>query len=1286
MRSIGMHINLKVIVLTVFLSLSLLILPFQKVEGQQYFIKSYAVENGLSTRLVSDVCQDTAGYMWFSTFLGISKYDGFSFVNYDSTSNLPTKQYRKIKCDETGKIWAIPNVVSGSLVYFENEKWNAIPLPYTKTAKGYITSFEIMYENNEPVICIGSYNGIDVYRNKSWKHYSVSDDKAQNIVLSVTRYKNDFYLGTNKGICVLRNSGPDWSLNQKINSSQNTVLAVKFESIKAQPDRMWVLTSKSIGYFVNTVYTKVADNFELEDVDIAHFPYLEITKNHDLIFGNNFSKYLFKTSENQLIPLRVKNGFSSNGASAVFIDREGNIWFTDSRGVDKVSNISIVNYFESGGLPANEVTAIAQMADGKFVLGHNNLISILDDNKFTRIEFPGYQNSISRVLDINKDSEGNIWFTANNLGVGRINRYGKITWFSTGKDARTTTVNQDNSGRIWIGTNKRMMYFENGTVKEYEHSDERAAGIRKIFKCDTGGIYVTGMNGLWHFNKQKITKIKFRGPNQLINTFSYFKDRNNAEFVGTMNGLYYIENGEIIPYRKNGITFTNPVYFILQDNDDFYWIGTNNGVMRWDGKNEPETFNPINGLAGRETNRSAGFLDSKGRIWVGTDRGLSCFTSGSGNLNTNPPRIKLLYTETLKGQKYPLSQECSISSNDNTLSFHFRGLSFVNEALMMYKYRLKGYDVEWREATQDMLDKIKYVNLKPGKYHLEVMVKNYSSNWSQVIHSAEIKIRQPFYYSWWFISLLLIAFGSMLRTFHIVTTEKVINKTLKKEIQERIIAEDELKKSEQRLSFVVEGSRLGTWDWDIENNKVHRNTLWAEMLGYSIEEIEGTHESWIKLIHTEDRERVTSEIAAHQAGKTPTYEIIYRIRTKQNSYRWILDRAMIVQRDSNGKPLRMSGTHTDITERKHAEQALQKSEERIRLLLESLPISIYISPINSAVDLEMITGNVKTLTGFTEEEYLSTNDFWRNRLHPDDREMVLDAFLKAPEAGSITIEYRWLHADGTYKWFHDQAIVKQTDERKEYLGIIIDIDERKQAEREINKKNEQLYQINAEKDKLFSIISHDLRSPVNGFLGLTSLLLEELDSMETAQIKEIAGSMLNSATKVNDLLNDLLEWSRLQRGITQFTPQKTQLRKLVLECTELVQEVAQAKDIQINCEISENITLEADQHMLQVVLRNLLTNAVKFTHKNGEVKVNGFIDKGGVCNISVSDTGIGMNNDLLVRIFKVNEKTSRKGTEGEPSSGLGLILCKEFVERHGGKIWVESEENKGSTFSFTIPQ
>ena len=161
---------------------------------------------------------------------------------------------------------------------------------------------------------------------------------------------------------------------------------------------------------------------------------------------------------------------------------------------------------------------------------------------------------------------------------------------------------------------------------------------------------------------------------------------------------------------------------------------------------------------------------------------------------------------------------------------------------------------------------------------------------------------------------------------------------------------------------------------------------------------------------------------------------------------------------------------------------------------------------------------------------------------------------------------------------------------------------------------------------------------------------------------------------------------RLQRGITQFSPQKTELHKLVLECTELVQEVAQSKNIDIQCEIAENITIDADQHMLQVVMRNLLTNAVKFTHKNGEVKVNGYIDKNGVCNISVIDTGIGMNNDLLVRLFKVNEKTSRKGTEGEPSSGLGLILCKEFVERHGGKIWVESEENKGCTFSFTIPQ
>jgi len=1269
----------------VFSALLLLAFSPQYLSAQQYFVKSYTAEDGLPTRIVTDVCQDKTGYMWFTTYSGVSKYDGFSFTNYDTTNGLPNQQFRKIVCDENGIIWAVPYFTHGKLVLFKDNKWKSIKIPNLPKESSYITSFDVSYHGNEPVVCIGSYRGVDVYADNKWAHYNISDIKESNVVYGVTEKSRSFYLATKLGLCILKGSSLNWDFNTKINPGNEAIYAIKFEKPDSDQGRMWVMTNHSIGYYQNDMLTILNDEFLLDDVDVANFPYLGIGTNDEIFFGNNFSKFILKLSDRKIIPLRVKNAFSSNGASSLFVDREGNVWITDSRGVDKINNISIVSYYESNGLPANEVTAIVEANDGRFILGHSNLISILDGEKFKTISFPGKQNNLTRVLDMMKDREGNIWISANMLGVGRLSPKDKLLWYPTEKGNRTTAICQDNTGKIWVGTNRKLFYFKGKKIVEYEHNDEFTTGVRKIFPSTDNGIYITSMTGLWYIDKNNlISRIPTAG-NLDLNVFTYYKDEKGNEFVGTMNGLYCIKNGTIVRFKNDHLQLDNPVFFILQDKDKFYWFGTNNGVYRWDGINDPDIFNTFNGLAGRETNRSAGLLDSKGRVWVGTDRGLSCFTLNSGQIKTPAPTIELLYTQTNNGDKFPLNKTCSLLYTDNTLFFHFRGISFINEGLLTYKYKLEGYDNVWREATQAMLDKISYSGLKPGKYKLHVQAKNYSSAWSEVASSSVIVIEPPYYLTWWFITGSISAFVILLVLSYLFVTARFVNKALKNEIEERKLVEQSLKESEQRLSFVLQGSRLGSWDWDIGTNTIKRDELCKEILGYKSDELEVKPEQWNDLIHPDDRAKVDSALQDHLIGKTQLVEVEYRMFSKKGQYQWMHDRYMIVQRDKDGKPQRLSGTLSDITQRKQSEEALQRSEERLRLLMASLPIAIYVSPINADIDIELIAGNVETLTGFSKEEYLSSPDFWRKRLHPQDKERVLAAFSQATELGGITIEYQWMIADGSYKWFHDQSIINSSGEKPQFMGVLVDISDLKNAGQEIKNKNEQLNLINAEKDKLFSIISHDLRSPVNGFLGLTNLLEEELENLSTLQIKEIATALNTSAIKVSDLLNDLLEWSLLQRGLTVLNPVSVPIAQIAVQCASTISEQAKAKNIEVAVNIPSELMVIADIHALQVVLRNLLTNAVKFTAKNGRVTVSALSHDKNYVKISVLDTGIGIDPELLAKMFKVNEKTSRKGTEGEPSSGLGLILCKEFIEKQKGQIGVESTEGEGSTFYFTLP-
>jgi signal transduction histidine kinase len=252
------------------------------------------------------------------------------------------------------------------------------------------------------------------------------------------------------------------------------------------------------------------------------------------------------------------------------------------------------------------------------------------------------------------------------------------------------------------------------------------------------------------------------------------------------------------------------------------------------------------------------------------------------------------------------------------------------------------------------------------------------------------------------------------------------------------------------------------------------------------------------------------------------------------------------------------------------------------------------------------------------------------------------------------------------------------------LSVTRDINERKLAEQQIKDKNEELQKLNAEKDKFFSIIAHDLRSPFNGFLGLTQLMAEELPTMTIDQLQKIAVSMRNSASKLFNLLENLLEWSRIKQGLIPFVPVNLELSQLIKDSTEIILENADKKDINLSIDIPDNCIVFADKNMLQTIVRNLVSNAVKFTARGGKINITAKSLSSDTVEVSINDTGIGMKKEFLENIFRIDTDTNRKGTEGEPSTGLGLLLCKEFVEKHGGKIWAESEEGKGSIFKFSL--
>lgn len=237
----------------------------------------------------------------------------------------------------------------------------------------------------------------------------------------------------------------------------------------------------------------------------------------------------------------------------------------------------------------------------------------------------------------------------------------------------------------------------------------------------------------------------------------------------------------------------------------------------------------------------------------------------------------------------------------------------------------------------------------------------------------------------------------------------------------------------------------------------------------------------------------------------------------------------------------------------------------------------------------------------------------------------------------------------------------------------------------LNEKKEELEIANHTKDKFFSIIAHDLRSPFNALLLLTSTLRTEYEELTKDELKEYIIGVDDTAKNISKLLGNLLEWSHIQRGKITFNPENIQLKLVTDQSIEIVRQQCEAKDIQLEHNVPDNLYVFADLNMVFTIMRNLISNAGKFTKRGGKITVSAMeADK--FIKIEIKDSGIGMSQEKILKLFKIDEKISTLGTENEPSTGLGLILCHEFITKNNGSILVTSEEGIGTTFAVLLPK
>ncbi len=499
------------------------------------------------------------------------------------------------------------------------------------------------------------------------------------------------------------------------------------------------------------------------------------------------------------------------------------------------------------------------------------------------------------------------------------------------------------------------------------------------------------------------------------------------------------------------------------------------------------------------------------------------------------------------------------------------------------------------------------------------------------------------------------------------------------DITERKLAEEALKNSKSLMDAAFESVHNGILVVSEQGAVIKTNAKFAELWNIPGDLLSSADDK-VLLDYVIDQledpvEFITKISELYEEPELESFDLIY---FKDGRIFERISKPMHLE----SKPKGRVWSFLDITDQKQAEIALMKSEEKYRSLTEKIgegvcfvdekEIFIY---ANFAAD-KLFGVHKSGLIG------LCLNDF----LLGENIEIIKRETQKRSKGKTSSFEHEIILKDGSKKDILVTATPSFID--KKFTGtfcILRDITDRKRYEAEIKIKNEHLIQANAEKDKLFSFIAHDLRSPFQSLLGFTQLMVEDLPTLTSDQTQKMALGMRTSATKLFNLLENLLEWSMMQRGIISSNPKSFVLLTGIVPIIELVRDTSDKKMIRIACNIPEDLRVSADAQMFKSLISNLVFNAVKYTPKGGSISIEAKPIPDGWVEISIKDSGIGMNKSIIDNLFRLDIQTNRRGTEGEPSSGLGLILCKDFVEKHGGKIWVESEEGKGSTFYFTLP-
>ena len=518
---------------------------------------------------------------------------------------------------------------------------------------------------------------------------------------------------------------------------------------------------------------------------------------------------------------------------------------------------------------------------------------------------------------------------------------------------------------------------------------------------------------------------------------------------------------------------------------------------------------------------------------------------------------------------------------------------------------------------------------------------------------------------------------------HILTKMGQLNLSLKKEkVEELKIANNQIKESEKKFKTLFNQSPIGLATFDIEGNLLECNYSCIAMFGINtVDEVIG--------INIFDDPNFTEQHKKEiKSGEKVRFELKFDFDLVKKINLYATNKSGLSFYSCFATTIKLNEIGTtgillqliDITARKKAEFVLKEENNRFTTTMNAMDEVVYVADMENH---EILFVNKHVENVFGDIVGKKCFEALQGKKEPCD---FCTNHLLVDKNGKANHTYVWEFQNLiTKRWYQcrDQAI-QWTDGKLVRFETATDITQNKENEEKLKEHEVKLQELNATKDKFFSIIAHDLKNPFTVLKNGSYLLAKHLENNDLIKSKEKAMMISNATKNTYELLDNLLLWAKSQTASMELDIKNLNLNSRLIKNIKEVENLASQKNISIINQVNEDFILEADENLLSAVFRNLITNAIKFTNSGGTVTIKAELSDNHI-EIAVIDTGIGIPLEHQYKLFRLDVNYSRVGTEKEVSTGLGLILCKEFVEKHNGKIWFESEVEKGSIFKVKLP-